>query len=225
MGRCVFVAAILFTLVSAQTYACTGISLATTTGEYIQGRSIEWGQFDLNSKLIVSPRGHAYTSTLPDGKAGLGRESSLGFVGISVSDDRFNGEGVNEAGLNAGLFYFKGYGSLAAYDPSATANNITDMDFVRWMLSQFRTVDEVKQALGDIRGVPVHIDENAVPSPTAHWRVTDRRGGSIVIEIIDKGKVTIHENKVDLARIDFTAGRETARALDDGRFIVRDVTP
>jgi len=196
MRRAMLIVIVSSLAVWSQAEACTGISLATTDDAYIQARTIEWGNFDLQSKLIVSPRGHRYTAMLPDGREGLTWTSKLGFVGISVSSDRFIGEGLNEAGLTAGLFYFKGYGSLAPYDPSDTADNITDMDFVRWMLSQFRTVDEVKAALDGIEIVPVHIDENGVPSPTAHWRVTDRDGNSIVIEIIDQGRVTIHDNPV-----------------------------
>jgi choloylglycine hydrolase len=177
-------------------WACTGISLTTTGGDHVQARTIEWGGFDLASKLIVSPRGHAFTSALPLDKSGLSWTSRLGFVGISVSDDRFIGEGMNEAGLNAGLFYFKAYGSLAPFDPDDTADNVADMDLVRWMLSQFATVVEVKEALADITVVPIFIDENGVPSPTAHWRVTDKAGGSIVIEIIDEGEVHVYDNEV-----------------------------
>ena len=196
MRRAVLIASVLSLAVWAQGEACTGISLTSAAGDHIQGRTIEWGSFDLNSHLIISPRGHSYTATLPDGKGGLTWESVLGFVGISVSDDRFIGEGVNEAGLNAGLFYFKGFGSLAPYDPDDAADTITDMDLVRWMLSRFRTVAEVRSALDSVEIAPVHIDENGVPSPTAHWRVTDRGGESIVIEIIDQGRITIHENGV-----------------------------
>ena len=32
--------------------------------------------------------------------------------------------------------------------------------------------------------------------PTGHWRVADKDGNNIVIEIVDKGKVNIYENKV-----------------------------
>jgi choloylglycine hydrolase len=196
MRRALLLASLLVLAVWAPVRACTGISLATTGGDHVQGRTIEWGSFDLDSRLIVSPRGHGYTATLPDGKEGLSWTSSLGFVGISVSDARFIGEGLNEAGLTAGLFYFKGFGSLAPYDPSAAADTLTDMDLVRWMLSQFRTVAEVRSALDGIRIAPVHIDAQGVPSPTAHWRVTDRGGASIVIEIVDQGRVTIHDNTV-----------------------------
>jgi choloylglycine hydrolase len=182
--------------VSTVVGACTGISLSTTQGDHVHARTIEWGHFDLNSKLIVSPRGHHYTSELPMEKQGISWTGKHGFVGISVSQDNFIGEGMNEVGLNAGLFYFKGYGSLAPYNPNDTANNVIDMDLVRWMLSQFSTVDEVKAAFRSIKVAPVFIDADGNPSPTAHWRVTDQSGGSIVIEIIDGGKVHIYDNHV-----------------------------
>ncbi len=176
--------------------ACTGISLATTQGDHIHARTIEWGHFDLNSKLIVSPRGHRYTSSLPMEKQGISWTGKYGFVGVSVSQDNFIGEGMNEAGLNAGLFYFMGFGSLAPFDPEDVATSIIDMDLVRWMLSQFATVDEVRAAIPSIKVAPVFIDADGNPSPTAHWRVTDKAGGSIVIEIIDEGQVHIYENHV-----------------------------
>lgn len=176
--------------------ACTGISLFTTHGDPVHARTIEWGQFDLNSKLIVSPRGYHYTSMLMMEVQGISWTSKYGFVGISVSQDNFIGEGMNEAGLNAGLFYFKGYGSLAPFDPNNVANSLIDMDLVRWMLSQFATVGEVKTAFPSLKVAPVFLDSSGNPSPTAHWRVTDKSGGSIVIEIIDQGQVHIYENHV-----------------------------
>lgn len=174
--------------------ACTGISLSTTNDDHIQARTIEWGHNDLNSKLIVSPRDYNYTATMPDQKQGLTWKSKYGFTGISVSDDKFIAEGVNEKGLSAGLFYFRNYGSLATYDPQETGNNITDMDFVRWMLSQFETVEQVEAALEQIKIVTVYFDQQGNPSPTAHWRVSDKQGNSIVIEIMDHGKINIHKN-------------------------------
>ena len=176
--------------------ACTGISLFTTQGDPVHARTIEWGNFDLNRRLIVSPRGHSYTSQLPMEKQGISWTGRYGFVGISVSQDNFIGEGMNEAGLNAGLFYFKGFGSLAPFDPADVATSIIDMDLVRWMLSQFAAVEEVKAALPSVKVAPVFVDADGNPSPTAHWRVTDKSGGSIVIEIIDEGQVQIYDNHV-----------------------------
>ncbi len=176
--------------------ACTGITLSTEAHANIHARTIEWGESNLNSKLIIAPRNYGYASTMPNGKTGLSWDSKYGFAGISVSDDRFIAEGINEAGLTAGLFYFKGYGSLAKFDPAQTANNITDMDFVRWMLSQFDTVEQVKAAIKQIKIVPVYLDAKGNPSPTAHWRVTDKSGANIVIEIVNNGEIHFYDNPV-----------------------------
>jgi choloylglycine hydrolase len=187
-------AALLASCFAYSANACTGISLNTTDNDYIQARTIEWGENNLNSKLVISPRNYRYASTLPNQKQGLSWQSKYGFVGISVSDDRFIAEGVNEQGLSAGLFYFKNYGDLAKFDPKDSANNITDMDFVRWMLSQYATVDEVKSALNSIKIVNVYIDKKGNPSPTAHWRVSDKQGRSVIIEITHGGQIHFYDN-------------------------------
>jgi choloylglycine hydrolase len=111
-------------------------------------------------------------------------------------EDNIIGEGMNEVGLNAGLFYFPGYGSLAPFDPENTESHIADVDLVRWFLGQFATVDEVREALAKVTVAPAHLDENNRPPPAVHWRVTDAKGGSVVIEIIDNGKVHVYNNEV-----------------------------
>jgi choloylglycine hydrolase len=103
---------------------------------------------------------------------------------------------LDQAGLNAGLFYFREYGSLAPFDPDDGANRLVDMDLVWWMLSQFASIGEVRAALPSITVAPVYIDDGGRPSPTAHWRVTDAAGGSIVIEIVDEGQVHVYDNHV-----------------------------
>lgn len=178
--------------------ACTGISLETSDGRSVHARTIEWASGPLESELVVAPRELLCTSRLPKDKKGIAWSNRYGYVGISLIEARIIGEGMNEAGLNAGLFYFPGYGSLAPFDPQKTDNSIADIDLVRWVLGRFATVDEVREALAAVKVAPAHLDENDQPSPTAHWRVTDARGGSIVIEIIDQGEVQVYDNNVGL---------------------------
>lgn len=175
--------------------ACTGITLKTTEKNTIQARTIEWGEYNLNSKIIVSPRGKEFQSTMPTGKKGMKWKAKYGFVGATLVSDSFVGEGLNEKGLSTGVFYFKNYGELAPYNDNNLSKKITDMEFTKWLLSSFATVDEVKEAMKDITVVPVYI-ENGVPAPTGHWRVGDATGKTIVIEIVDNGKVNIYDNKV-----------------------------
>lgn len=178
-------------------WACTGIELKTEDGKFLSARSIEWGAYELKSNLVLMPKGvkfQAYTSLgEQNGHKWTGK---YGFVGISLVYDTYIGEGMNEAGLNAGMFYFPGYGSLAKYEKRKNSKSLIDMNLTTWILSNFATVEEVKKNIDKIIVVPVGYDKNGNPLPTAHWRVTDARGGSIVIEITDGGKVNVYDNKV-----------------------------
>ena len=41
--------------------------------------------------------------------------SRYGYVGLAVEQKEFVAEGLNEAGLSAGLFYFPGYGKYEEF--------------------------------------------------------------------------------------------------------------
>lgn len=187
----------LFFILSSIILACTGITIKTLDNKIIQARTIEYGEGNLNSKLILSPRGREYQSLTPEGKfEGYKWKGKYGFVGASLVTDIFIGEGINEAGLNAGLFYFPHYGSLAKFDKKTANKSIVDMQLVSWILSNFSTVDEVKEGLKKIKVVNIAHDENGNPLPTSHWRVADAKGGNIVIEIVNNGEIKIHDNKI-----------------------------
>ena len=63
--------------------ACTGITLRAQDGTVVFGRTLEWGSFDLHSRLVIVPRGHEFRSETPDGAlaaAGLGPMAPLGWM-------------------------------------------------------------------------------------------------------------------------------------------------
>lgn len=47
----------LFLILSSLALACTGVTIKTLDNKIVQGRTIEYGESNLNSKLVVSPRG------------------------------------------------------------------------------------------------------------------------------------------------------------------------
>ena len=49
---------------AAPVHACTGITLKSKDGAVVFGRTLEWGSFDLHSRLVIVPRGHEYKSAL-----------------------------------------------------------------------------------------------------------------------------------------------------------------
>ena len=50
-----------------QAVACTGISLTSRDGSYVQARTIEWARGVLQSEYVIIPRGQQLTSFTPTG--------------------------------------------------------------------------------------------------------------------------------------------------------------
>ncbi len=83
-----------------------GISATAKDGGYVQARTIEWGDSYLPSQYVVIPCGHEMISYTPKGMNGAKFRARYGVVGLSIVLKDFVVEGLNEAGLSAGLFYF-----------------------------------------------------------------------------------------------------------------------
>lgn len=187
---------VLFAMMAAtacfnQAKACTGITLKAADGACIPARTIEWGGSDLKSRYVVVPRGYAQTSYAPGGqKSAMAFTAKYGYVGLAVEQEEFVAEGLNEAGLSAGLFYFPQYGKYEAFDEAVRTTSIADLQLVAWVLGSCKTVDDVKQAVGSVHVVAV--DPRA---STAHWRFTDASGRQAILEITD-GKAHFFESKL-----------------------------
>lgn len=176
----------------AQVMACTGVSFLAKDGGYVQARTIEWGESYLPSEYVIIPRGQDLTSYTPTGVNGVKFRSRYGVVGLAIIQKEFVAEGLNEAGLSAGLFYFPRYGKYEEYDPAQNAHTLSDLQVVVWMLSQFSTIDEVKAALKGVR--VISLDEPGKTS-TVHWRIGDAKGNQVVLEFVD-GVAHFYDNKV-----------------------------
>ena len=188
-----FVIACLFFAFYFKADACTGISMFSANGSYFQARTIEWAGSNLNSVYVVVPRDFSQTSYTPKGKNGMTFKSRFGYVGLSVQEKEFVAEGLNEAGLSAGLFYYPNYGSYLLYDEKYNSTTISDLQFVSWLLSQFASVEEVKANINKVRVVSLMGGDGSAAA--IHWRVGDSSGKQIVIEI-EQGVVHIYDNPV-----------------------------
>lgn len=169
--------------------ACTGITLHTIDSMIITARTIEWAAEPLNAMCVVVPRGQKQHSWLPDGtQHGKSFTADYGYLGIAVENDEFIMEGINEAGLGAGLFYFPDYGEYLPYKEADKSMCVSDMQFVAWVLSCCATIDEMIALMPTIR--VIGIDPRA---STVHWRVTELSGRQVVVEIVNQ-QVMVHEN-------------------------------
>lgn len=175
--------------IHTQANSCTGITLTSKDGANIVARTVEWASGESPSDYLIVPENFEKQSMLPDGtRNGMKYSAFYGYVGLASED--YVIEGLNEAGLSAGLFYFPNVGSYPKYNSSLKDITISDTEFVAWILGSFETVEDVVSALSGVRVVAT--DARA---QNLHWRVADKYGRQIVIEYID-GIPMVHENKL-----------------------------
>jgi choloylglycine hydrolase len=179
------------TTIAPPSNACTGITLVSKNGAVVFGRTLEWGSFDLNSRLVVVPRDYTYQSELPEGKEGFTWKTEYGVVGIDALDKDVLLDGMNETGLMVNLFYHPGYAEYPEFDPAKADKAMGSLDLCHYLLTTCANIDEVRAALNEI-----HIIGISEPSlgfaPGVHFIVTEPGGQAIVIEFND-GKVKIHD--------------------------------
>ena len=175
--------------------ACTSLCLIADDGTAVCGRSMEWGTFDLNSRVAIVPRGHEFSSDTPDGKKGLTWKTRYGAVALDMIGKDYFADGLNEKGLAVNYLYLPGFAEYQPYEPSKAHLSMGPAFMATYVLTQFATVDEVKRGMGKIRVVA--IPEPALggaPAPM-HMMVTDSSGKVIVIEYLE-GKLKVTDDPV-----------------------------
>ncbi len=184
----IIAAAVLGGVLADRADACTGISLTAADGSRVVARTVEWAATPMQCGYVVAPRGHAHQSYTPTGENGLKYKAVYGYVGIYTEYEPFVVEGVNEAGLSAGLFFFPQYGDYAPYNKNNNEKTLCDMQFVSWVLSQFSSIDQLKAAIANIDLVTLNHKIGAV-----HWRIAQPDGRMVVLEVVG-GVPRFYEN-------------------------------
>ena len=95
----VFCLIILLVLYAANGNACTSTALIAEDGSVVYGRTMEWGAFDLKSRVTIIPRGYEFHGHTPDGKPGLSWKARYGVVGLDALEKDIITDGMNEKGL------------------------------------------------------------------------------------------------------------------------------
>jgi choloylglycine hydrolase len=173
--------------------ACTGITIKPKDGSIIFARTLEFGM-DLKSNILIVPRGKEFVGTAPGDKAGLRWKTKYGIVGTNAFDLPVIVDGLNEKGLQVGLFYFPGF---------AKYQEVTAEDFAKalapWELGSFLlgTCSDVKEAVAAAKSVRVGavVQKDMGFVPPVHFIVTDATGNSVVLEYIG-GELKVHANSL-----------------------------
>lgn len=194
-NRGLLLAILIATLLSVQPIAsaCTGIMLKDQDNSFVNGRTVEFG-IAIDSSVAVVPRNYTFVGQTPMGK-GMQYTSKYAAVGVIAYKDLNLLDGLNEKGLAVGAFYFP---TFAQYTPETAKNqnaSLSPGDFPNWLLTQFATVGEVRQAIerGKVVITPTIMPGWGSTLPPFHYVVYDKSGASIAIEPIN-GKLVVSNN-------------------------------
>lgn len=180
-----------FFIATSIAWSCTGIQLKAADGTFINGRTVEFG-ISLDISGMFLPRNYDFKGTLPDGSAGLPYRSKYAAIGAITFGAPAIVDGVNEKGLSVGMFYFPGYAGYTTVTPDNKGKALSPIEFPNWILTQFATVDEVKQNVQSVVIVPT-TPKGWPVLPPFHYVVYDKSGNSIVIEPLN-GKLVVYNN-------------------------------
>ena len=160
----------------------------------IAARTVEWAVGDAHHDTVVLfPRNQEFTGLTPEGGNGLKWKGKHGFVSLMAYGQEYRPDGMNEAGLYVGMYYFPGFASFQTYDSAKTGQSLSVADFMRWLLSSFKTVAQVRANLAQVRVVNVEDARFGGAALPFHWKIADKSGACIIVEIVDGGKMKIYE--------------------------------
>jgi choloylglycine hydrolase len=172
--------------------ACTSFQIKTQDGYVFYARTMEYG-LAMESNVVIVPRGTQYQGTLPDGTSkGVSWAVKYGFVGMNSAESVSTiVDGINEKGLAVGGLLFPGFAEYETFDPALAGKTLAQYELITWIVSNFATVEEVRQGVKDIRVCRSQAKNFGVVP--LHYVVHDRTGECIVLEYV-KGKMTLYEN-------------------------------
>ncbi len=176
--------------------ACTDFRLTAKDGTVLITRSMEFAA-DMQANLRSSPRGRAFNFTSSDGKEAMTWKANYGYVYIDGMNYDAAIDGLNEEGLSFEALYLPGLAQYQTVPPGQNKRALPYIHMGDWILSNFKTIDEVREALDS-----VYIFEQKIPEIgdmlfPLHFAVYDATGKSIIIEYIE-GKLHLYDNQIGI---------------------------
>ncbi len=171
---------------------CTSFRLKAKNGTILVGRTMEFAA-DLGWQLMTVPIGTQFIGTSPSG-AGHLWETTHGFLGISALGRRSAVDGLNDAGLYAGLLYLPGFAEYQAHEGVSPERLVAPDEVASLALSTSASVEE---AVATIELVTVwdKFEEQLKGTLPIHLVLHDRSGGFAVVEWVD-GACSVHRSSL-----------------------------
>lgn len=194
LSTCLVVATI------SNTYACTVLAFTDAKGNVYQGRANEF-LYQQPDELTYWPVGTRIESVTPDGKQGKTFNTKYAILGATLKGMTPNAkqdtvhEAANDQGMSLTTNFYTLNGQPTVNAPPAQVLSV--LDFATWVLGNFQTAEQLKQALQN-KEVDIWLPRMAnmgnLVAPV-HFAIYDKVGGAVVIEWTG-GLTHVYDNKV-----------------------------
>lgn len=155
--------------------------------DFYMGRTLDY-EFSYGEEIAITPRNYPivfrHEGKLENHYAIIGMAHLAG--GYPLYYDAVNEKGLGMAGLN-----FVGNAAYAQVKPGE--KNVSQFEFIPWILSQCATLEEARTLLGEMNLVGTPYNEQ-LPAAQLHWIIADE-SGAITVESVADG-LKIYENPV-----------------------------
>ena len=182
-------------LLTSSAFSCTEFRLTAQDGTMLVARTQEYS-VDLKSNIRTSTRERQYSTLSSSSKPGLSWKAKYGYVYLDGLNQDFAIDGVNEAGLSLGALYLPGETLYQTPPIGSDSKSLPYFYFGDWVLSNFKSVDEVKKALNNIYVFAGHLPGVSIVFPL-HYSIQDASGKSIVVEFV-KGRTHVYDNPLGI---------------------------
>lgn len=176
--------------------ACTDFRLTSTDGTVIVTRSMEFS-VDMQSNLLTQTRQKLFTTTAPDGKPGLSWKSKYGYLYVDSLHSGRVVDGMNEKGLSFEALYLPGEAQYQTVPAGSDAIALPYLYLGDWILGNFQTIDEVRNALPGVYVFPQTDPAAGSMIFPLHFSIYDASGKGIVVEYTKSGR-QIYDNNVGI---------------------------
>ena len=181
-------------------YACTALVITDLNGVAYSGKTMEFS-YPIPLNMQYLPAGTNIRSKTPGGETGIVFNTKYPVLGLGMltfpnADQDTMVEGINNQGLSISSNEFND-----SKAPTALGNDshkiLAATDFGMWVLGNFQTVEQVKQALlaGEVKIWLPKIPFMGNTEMPIHYAIFDKTGAGIVIEY-SKGQQNIYDNEV-----------------------------
>jgi choloylglycine hydrolase len=186
-----FIATCIIGMSSAQ--ACTDFRLQAKDGNVLITRSMEFGANIMHSNLRTSNRERAFDMQTDDGKPAINWKAKYGYIYMDGMNQDKAIDGMNEAGLSFEALFFPGYAEYQKVPAGHEKQALPYISIGDWILGNFKTIDEVRQALANIYLINQKLPGEGDMIFPLHFSIYDASGKGIIVEYV-AGKMAIHDS-------------------------------